>query len=77
MGMVDLITGKAEYTEEEAASTLGVSIDELRTLVRTHVIKDEVNLEAPITSFRPTDLLLLKMLAGANHVAARTAAETV
>jgi len=75
--MVDLITGKAEYTEQEAASTLGVSIDELRTLVRTHVIKDEVNLEAPITSFRPTDLLLLKMLSGAGHAATRTAADSL
>ena len=60
--MLDWISGKAEYTEEEAASALGISIGQLRTLVRTHVIKEEVGMDVPIPSFRPTDLLLLKML---------------
>ena len=60
--MVEWVTGKAEYTEEEAASAMGISIDQLRALVRTHVIKEEVGMEIPIPSFRPTDLLLLKML---------------
>ena len=60
--MVEWVTGKAEYTEEEAASALGISIDELRKLVRTHVIKEEAGMDVPIPTFRPTDLLLLKML---------------
>ena len=61
--MVEWVCGKVEYTEEEAASALGISIDELRKLVRTHVIKEEAGMEVPLPSFRPTDLLLLKMLA--------------
>jgi hypothetical protein len=69
--MVDLITGKAEYTEEEAAATLGVSISDLRTMVRTHVIKEEGGSDAPITTFRPTDLLLLKMLSSSQTHASR------
>ena len=60
--MVEWITGKIEYTEEEAASALGISIVQLRMLVRTHVIKEEVGMEIPLPSFRRTDLLLLKML---------------
>ena len=60
--MLDWISGKAEYTEEEAASALGISIGQLRSLVRTHVIKEEAVMDIPIPTFRPTDLLLLKML---------------
>jgi len=73
--MVELINGKAEYNEEEAAATLGVSIGELRAMVRTHVVKEESGSEAPVTSFRPTDLLLLKMLSAAHPRAARTSFE--
>ena len=70
--MVEWVSGKAEYTEEEAASALGVSVGELRGLVQTHVIKEEVALEVPIPTFRPTDILLLKMLSDSQpHAAAR------
>ena len=61
--MVELFAGKPQYTEEEAACALGISIGQLRGLVRTHVIKEEVGMDVPISTFRPTDLLLLKMLA--------------
>jgi hypothetical protein len=60
--MLEWVSGKSEYTEEEAASALGVSIGQLRSLVRTHVIKEENGMEVPIPIFRATDLLLLKML---------------
>jgi len=60
--MVEWVSGKQEYTEDEAASALGISIGQLRSLVQTHVIKEEVGMDIPIPSFRPTDLLLLKML---------------
>jgi hypothetical protein len=72
--MVEWISGKAEYTEEEAASVLGVSISDLRALVRTHVIKDETERETaeiPLPSFRPSDILLLKMLADSQFQTAR------
>ena len=75
--MVEWISGKSEYTEEEAASALGVSISDLRALVRTHVIKDETereSVEIPLPSFRPSDILLLKMLAE-SQLQARVAGE--
>jgi hypothetical protein len=63
--MLEWVSGKVEYTEEEAASALGISIGQLRSLVRTHVIKEELGMEVPLPIFRPTDLLLLKMLSDA------------
>jgi hypothetical protein len=63
MRMVEWISGKIEYTEDEAATALGISVGELRALVQTHVIREEVSLEVPVPIFRPTDLLLLRMLA--------------
>ena len=67
--MFDCFSGKTEYTEEEAAAALGLSIGELRTLVRTHVINEEAEAEIPIQSFRAKDLLLLKMLSAPHAVA--------
>jgi hypothetical protein len=60
--MVDLVAGKSEYTEEEAAFALGVTVGELRALVRTHVINEDVGGDMPIPVFRPTDLLLIRVL---------------
>jgi hypothetical protein len=60
--MVAWVAGKSEYTEEEAAFALGVTIDELRALVRRHFINDDVGGDVPIPVFRPTDLLLIRML---------------
>jgi hypothetical protein len=73
--MVEWISGKVEYTEEEAASALGVSISDLRALVRTHVTKDEVSSEAPTLTFRPSDLLLLKMLSESQPHLTRSSAD--
>ena len=67
--MFDCVAGKTEYTEEEAAAALGISIGELRALVRTHVINEDVEAEVPLQTFRPTDLLLLKMLAASRSTA--------
>ena len=68
--MMEWIAGKVEYTEEEAAYALGISISQLRALVRTHVIKEDSGPDVPIPSFRPTDLLLLKMLSQSHATAA-------
>jgi hypothetical protein len=76
--MVEWISGKVEYTEEEAASVLGVSIGELRALVRTHVTKDDADreeAEIPLPTFRPSDILLLKMLSGSRTEHTRATAE--
>jgi hypothetical protein len=70
--MMEWVSGKLEYTEEEAASALGVSISQLRALVRTHVIQEESGADVPIPTFRPTDLLLLKMLSEPRATVAST-----
>jgi len=62
-------TGKSEYTEAEAADLLGVTIHQLREMVRDYVIRDETDLDLPVPNLRPTDLLLLKMLANQNCAA--------
>ena len=73
--MVEWVSGKVEYTEDEAASALGVSISELRALVKTHVIKEETGMDVPIPTFRPTDLLLLKMLSESQQAHAISSVE--
>jgi hypothetical protein len=70
--MMEWVSGKLEYTEEEAASALGISISQLRALVRTHVIQEETGTDVPIPTFRPTDLLLLKMLSEPRATAVST-----
>jgi DNA-binding transcriptional MerR regulator len=66
--------GKTEYTETEAALALGVSIDQLRTLVRRHVIVEDPESDGVVLSYRPTDLLLLRMLAQKEFVQREAAA---
>jgi hypothetical protein len=57
--------GKSQYSESEAAEELGVSIEQLRTMIRSHVVdRDEDLTNVPVTSFQPSDLLILKLLGG-------------
>lgn len=52
---------KARYTEIEAARKLGVSVEQLRTLVKRHISLDE---ELPDNAtFQPADLIVLGVLA--------------
>jgi hypothetical protein len=60
--MVPLEMGKLEYTVQEAAVALGLSTEELRDLVKEHVIKDDADQDLSVITLRPTDLLLLKLL---------------
>lgn len=54
---------KLNYSEQEAAQELGISIDRLRTLIRHHIAQTEEELsQVPMTSFQPSDLLLLRFL---------------
>jgi hypothetical protein len=56
---------KSQYSEVEAAEELGVSVDQLRTLIRSHVVeRDEDLTNVPVTTFQPSDLLILRLLAG-------------
>lgn len=54
---------KSHYSESEAASALGVSVDHLRTLIRSHIVRAEEDMaNVPTTTFQPSDLLILRMI---------------
>ena len=56
---------KGQYSEREAAEELGVSIEQLRCLIRSHIVDTDEDLNnVPIASFHPSDLLVLKILSG-------------
>lgn len=56
---------KSQYSEVEAAEELGISVDKLRTMIRSHVVdRDEDLTNVPATTFQPSDLLILRLLAG-------------
>lgn len=58
-------TSKTHYTEQEAAQALGVSVEELRALIRSHIAESDEDLNnVAVASFHPSDLLVLKLLAG-------------
>jgi hypothetical protein len=58
-------TTKSQYSETEAAEELGISVAQLRTMIRSHVVeKDEDLTNVPQTTFQPSDLLILRLLAG-------------
>jgi len=52
------------YTAEEAAAMLGVSVDQLRELVKKHIIKDDSVPDEAIDGFNASDLLILRILSG-------------
>lgn len=55
--------GKSHYSEQEAAVELGLSVPELRSLLRSHIVEKEEDMHhASATSFQPSDLLILKLL---------------
>ncbi len=56
---------KTHYSETEAAEELGVSVDQLRSLIRNHIVDTEdeaANLA--VATYQPSDLLLIRLLAG-------------
>jgi hypothetical protein len=54
---------KGYYTEAEAAETLNISLPQFRVLVRRHVVESEDDLaNLHLTSFQPSDLVLLRLL---------------
>jgi hypothetical protein len=58
-------SAKSQYTEVEAAEELGISVDRLRTMIRSHVVdRDEDVHNIPVTTFQPSDLLILRLLSG-------------
>ena len=58
-------SGKGQYSEAEAAEELGISVLQLRTMIRSHVVdRDEDLNNVPVTTFQPSDLLILRLLTG-------------
>lgn len=58
---------KPQYSESEAARELGLSVDQLRTLIRCHIADTDEDLNnIAVASFHPSDLLVLKLLSGLN-----------
>ena len=56
---------KGQYSEREAAEELGVSVEQLRLMIRSHIVDSDEDLNnVPIASFHPSDLLVLKILTG-------------
>ena len=56
-------TGKSQYSETEAAEELGCSVAQLRIMIRSHVVeRDEDLTNVPVTTFQPSDLLILRLL---------------
>ena len=50
------------YSEHEAARVLGISVEQLRSLVKLHIVKDEDVPEDAYSTFQQSDLLILKIL---------------
>jgi hypothetical protein len=56
---------KGQYSEAESAEELGISVAQLRTMIRSHVVdRDEDLNNVPVTTFQPSDLLILRLLTG-------------
>ncbi len=55
--------GKSQYSETEAAEELGISVAQLRIMIRSHVVEHDEDLtNVPATTFQPSDLLILRLL---------------
>jgi len=66
---------KTQYSEVEAAQELGVTVEQLRVLIRRHIAQTDEDLNhIAIAIFHPSDLLLLKILAGHNGNSAQPVA---
>jgi hypothetical protein len=56
---------KTQYNEVEAAHELGITVEQLRVLIRNHIAQSDEDLHhIAMASFHPSDLLVLKILAG-------------
>lgn len=62
-GTLVIKPSKTQYSEHEAAGELGVSIEQLRALIRSHIVETDEDLNnVPMACFHPSDLLVLKLL---------------
>ncbi|HLG95260.1 MAG TPA: hypothetical protein VKX49_02990 [Bryobacteraceae bacterium] len=64
-GILATKSSKTQYSEQEAAKELGVSVEELRSLIRSHIAETDEDLNnVAVANFHPSDLLVLKLLSG-------------
>jgi len=62
---ISIKTNHTQYSEAEAAQELGVTVDQLRKLIRSHIAQTDEDLNhIAVASFHASDLLVLKILAG-------------
>lgn len=58
---------KTQYSVSEAAHELGLTVEQLSALIRSHIAETDEDLNnVPITAFHPSDLLVLKLLSRQN-----------
>ena len=63
MNMILTKPNKSQYSETEAATEIGVSVDELRTLVKSRIVDKEEDLNnVPQAIYQPSDLVMLRFL---------------
>jgi hypothetical protein len=64
-GTIPAKQNKTQYSEVEAAQELGLTVEQLRVLIRNHIAQSDEDLHhIAMASFHPSDLLVLKILAG-------------
>ena len=62
-------TPKIRYSEDEAARKLGLSVDQLRRIMRDHITTGD---DAPaVDDFQPSDLVVLRILAQQHNLVAQ------
>jgi hypothetical protein len=62
---IPLKSTTSQYTETEAAVALGISVEELRALIRSHIVKNDEELGPNfVATFNASDIVLLRLLAG-------------
>ena len=54
---------KVQYSEIEAAEILELTVEQLRSLVQSHIVKDDSDAQASaVSTFQASDLLVLRIL---------------
>lgn len=54
---------KGFYSEIEVADSIGVSVEELRSIVKMHIVQAEEDAEKiPRAWYQPSDVVMLRML---------------
>ncbi len=51
------------YSDRQAAAALGITVEELHTLIQTHVLQGDAGPDLATVRFNEADLLALRLLA--------------